>query len=63
MASLSSVEFYQANGYQVIRKSGFFSGFKTWIECVYMKKRLGDMTDIEKCFLWLKDNFFSFKMK
>ena len=59
-SSLSSVDFYKANGYQVIRKSGFYSELKTWIECVNLEKKLGEMTEFEQCFEWFKDNFLSF---
>lgn len=60
MASLSSVDFYKANGYEVIRKSGFHSEFSTWIECVNLEKRLDEMTELENCFQWFKDNFLCF---
>ncbi|BAY81256.1 hypothetical protein NIES267_07320 [Calothrix parasitica NIES-267] len=60
MASLSSVDFYKANGYQVIRTSGFHSEFSTWIECVNLEKRLDELTEIEKCCEWFKENFLSF---
>jgi len=39
-SSLATVKFYQANGYQLIRKSGFYSEPKTWIPCVILKKQL-----------------------
>ena len=59
-SSLPSVDFYKANGYEVIRQSGFHSEFKTWIECVNLEKRLSGVTEIENCFQWFIDNFFSF---
>ncbi len=40
VSSLATVKFYQANGYQFIRKSGFYSEAKTWIPCVILKKQL-----------------------
>jgi GNAT superfamily N-acetyltransferase len=39
-SSLATVKFYQANGYQLIRKSGFYSETKTWIPGVILKKQL-----------------------
>jgi putative acetyltransferase len=40
LSSLATVNFYQANGYQLIRKSGFYSEPQTWIPCVILKKQL-----------------------
>lgn len=39
-SSLVTVKFYQANGYQSIRKSGFYSESTTWIPCLILKKQL-----------------------
>lgn len=60
ISSLPSVKFYQANGYEIIRKSGFHSEFKTWIDCVNLSKRLAEMTELEKFFAWFSDNFLCF---
>lgn len=59
-SSLSSVDFYRANGYQVIRNSGFFSDLTTWIECVNLEKQLDDTTELKGCFYWFIDNFLPF---
>jgi len=59
-SSLSSVDFYKANGYQVIRNSGFFSDLTTWIGCINLEKQVGDMTEFEGCFYWFIDNFLPF---
>lgn len=59
-SSLSSVDFYKANGYQVVRNSGFLSDLTTWIECVNLEKKLGDIPELEGCFYWFIDNFLPF---
>ena len=48
MSSLSAVKFYQANGYEVIGKLGFWSENKTWIPCRNMHKQLIPLTEREK---------------
>ncbi|WP_412973433.1 GNAT family N-acetyltransferase [Pseudanabaena sp. PCC 6802] len=40
LSSLATENFYRANGYQLIRKSGFYSEYTTWIPCVNFKKEL-----------------------
>ncbi len=61
MSSLTAVNFYQARGYQVIRQSGFFSEFSTWIPCIILKKYLVPLTKGENSrqrinyfYSWLK---------
>jgi putative acetyltransferase len=39
-SSLATVNFYKANGYQSIHKSGFYSEPNIWIPCVFLKKQL-----------------------
>jgi ribosomal protein S18 acetylase RimI-like enzyme len=39
-ASLPAVNFYQARGYQLINKSGFYSENTSWIPCINLQKRL-----------------------
>jgi putative acetyltransferase len=58
MSSLAAVKFYQANGYQIIRESGFFSDGLVWIPCVNLSKKLMEQTEIEEFCLWLKRIFF-----
>jgi len=48
LSSLSAVKFYQANGYEVIGKFGFWSENKTWIPCRNMHKQLIPITEREK---------------
>lgn len=58
MSSLAAVKFYQANGYQIIRESGFFSDGLVWIPCVNLSKQLMEQTELEQLCLWLKRIFF-----
>ncbi|BAY08740.1 GNAT family N-acetyltransferase [Calothrix sp. NIES-2098] len=58
ISSLSSVKFYQANGYQIIGESGFYCENNVWIDCVNLDKQLINLTEIEKWCLWLKRLFF-----
>jgi putative acetyltransferase len=40
LSSLAAVDFYRANGYELIRASGFHSEGNIWIPCMRMEKRL-----------------------
>ncbi|MBD2462948.1 GNAT family N-acetyltransferase [Oscillatoria sp. FACHB-1407] len=40
MSSLATVDFYQARGYQILWKTGFYSEGKHWIRCVNLEKKL-----------------------
>ncbi|BDA70523.1 acetyltransferase, gnat family [Calothrix sp. PCC 7716] len=57
-SSLAAVKFYQANGYQTIRESGFFSEAAVWVPCVNLSKKLAEQTELEDLCLWLKRIFF-----
>lgn len=46
-SSLTAVKFYQKKGYQVIRKSGFFSDSSTWIPCINLRKPLLPVAETE----------------
>jgi len=48
MSSLSGFDFYRANGYQVVQKSGFLSSGAVWIPCVTLKKQLIASTESER---------------
>jgi len=48
LSSLSAVKFYQANGYEVIGKLGFWSENKNWIPCKNMHKQIIPLTEREK---------------
>jgi putative acetyltransferase len=41
LSSMAAVDFYRANGYELIRASGFHSEANIWIPCMRMEKRLG----------------------
>lgn len=58
MSSLAAVKFYQANGYQIIRESGFFSDGLVWVSCVNLSKKIMEQTELEEFCLWLKRIFF-----
>ncbi|MDZ7961891.1 MAG: GNAT family N-acetyltransferase [Aulosira sp. DedQUE10] len=58
ISSLSSVDFYQSNGYQIIRESNFYCENNVCITCVNLEKQLVNLTEIEKWCLWLKKLFF-----
>ncbi|NES23229.1 MAG: GNAT family N-acetyltransferase [Symploca sp. SIO3E6] len=60
-SSLSTVTFYQANGYQLIRQSGFYSEEKIWIPCINLEKQLINIPDTQKLFQCLYYYFFSSK--
>ncbi|MCF4966805.1 GNAT family N-acetyltransferase [Nostoc sp. CMAA1605] len=55
---LSSVTFYQKNGYQIISESAFYCENHVWITCVNLEKQLMNLTEIEQLCLWLKKLFF-----
>lgn len=40
ISSLTAVNFYQARGYKLLRKSGFRAEGGEWIDCFVLKKRL-----------------------
>jgi putative acetyltransferase len=48
MSSLAAVEFYQAQGYQVVHKCRFWTSDRIWIPCVQLEKRLVPLTASEK---------------
>ena len=48
MSSLAAVEFYQAQGYQVTHKCGFWTLDRVWIPCMHLEKRLVPLTSSEK---------------
>ncbi|MEA5554809.1 GNAT family N-acetyltransferase [Anabaena cylindrica UHCC 0172] len=58
MSSSSSVDFYQKNGYQIIRESDFYCEDNVRITCINLEKQLMNLTDMEKWCLWIKNLFF-----
>jgi GNAT superfamily N-acetyltransferase len=50
LSSLATENFYRANGYQLIRKSGFHSERTTWIPCVNLKKELIHVSRTKKLY-------------
>jgi putative acetyltransferase len=46
-SSLAAVDFYQAKGYKIFYKSGFFSEGSIWIPCFFLEKRLLNDTESE----------------
>ncbi|WGV25602.1 GNAT family N-acetyltransferase [Halotia branconii] len=58
ISSLSSVNFYQKSGYQIIRESDFYCENNVWITCVNLEKQLMNLTEIEQMCLWFKKLFF-----
>ncbi len=42
LSSMAAVDFYRANGYELIRASGFHSDKNIWIPCMRMEKRLNN---------------------
>ncbi|NEP58561.1 MAG: GNAT family N-acetyltransferase [Symploca sp. SIO2G7] len=49
-SSLSTVNFYRENDYQLIRQSGFYSEEKTWIPCINLEKQLISTRSTPKLF-------------
>ena len=60
-SSISTVNFYQANGYQVIRPSGLYSEGKVWIPCMNLEKQLISLSGTQQLFQCLYYYFFSTK--
>jgi putative acetyltransferase len=48
MSSLTAVTFYQAQGYQITHKCGFWTPDRIWIPCVQLKKQLVPLTASEQ---------------
>lgn len=46
-ASLTAVPFYQAQGYKIIRKTGFWTYTGVWIPCIKLEKQLSSPTALE----------------
>jgi N-acetylglutamate synthase-like GNAT family acetyltransferase len=48
LSSLESIDFYQKNGYFIVRDSGFYSHGNIWIPCQILKKQLIPLTSTER---------------
>jgi len=61
VSSLSTVKFYQANGYQAIRQSGFYSEQKTWIPCINLEKQIINISRTQKIYRYVISLVSSFR--
>ncbi len=48
ISSLTAVAFYQAQGYQIVNKWGFWTSDRIWIPCMRLEKRLAPLSTFEK---------------
>lgn len=48
ISSLTATDFYQARGYKLLRKTGFWAETGEWIDCFMLEKRLLSTANSEK---------------
>lgn len=53
ISSLDAVKFYQAAGYKIIRKSGFYSEEKKWIPCIILQNELVSISNTQRIYIYV----------